>query len=462
MQRTALSFLASLVANAHIQFRDELPNSLKVPGTEAIGHDNAKGGGSRNVFGEAFQKHGFRWTKALCAEDSDGDNISNGHELGDPCCIWKLGHLPSRTWGISHPGDAHSSTADPLPVSCENWARDLVAEGDAKVDTQEIVKDHKTFKYNEQKGGYVEVIRLSKTRAVKDLKMSVAVLVCFMAILLVDGRWLLLNLWTKQHSIIFALGVLYIDLMSGLLHIVLDNPSNVDLPLLGPAAKGFQHHHRVPRWITTEPWLYYLSQHHPLHAGIMATCICSYRQRPLRIFLLHTGFLAEIMLACHRWAHTHPLDLPWIVSILGEARILLSVSMHSYHHATYDVNFSIFTGWSNPMLNCCVQILPPNSAAWLYIFFGACLAPSAVSMCIECSHRASPPSGRFEADSNHLREGTSSRTASLRSTAAVVQRRLASALFSTKMKVESAEAPTFQQASRSLAARQNAVENLEA
>ena len=41
-----------------------------------------------------------------CKEDSDGDGFTNGDEVGDPCCIWNWGDVPSRTTNISHPGTA--------------------------------------------------------------------------------------------------------------------------------------------------------------------------------------------------------------------------------------------------------------------------------------------------------------------------------------------------------------------
>ena len=46
-------------------------------------------------------------TKELCQEDSDGDGLTNGEELGDPCCTWDMDDVPSNymaSFVPTHPG----------------------------------------------------------------------------------------------------------------------------------------------------------------------------------------------------------------------------------------------------------------------------------------------------------------------------------------------------------------------
>lgn len=44
--------------------------------------------GRNNQFGLDFKAAGNKWTRELCEMDSDGDGLTNGQELGDPCCQW--------------------------------------------------------------------------------------------------------------------------------------------------------------------------------------------------------------------------------------------------------------------------------------------------------------------------------------------------------------------------------------
>ena len=73
-----------------------------------LGHATCEGGSfPLNAYGEAFKAAGFKWTKALCEADSDGDGQSNGEELGDPCCEWGKSDVPSnymKAHTPSHPG----------------------------------------------------------------------------------------------------------------------------------------------------------------------------------------------------------------------------------------------------------------------------------------------------------------------------------------------------------------------
>eukprot|EP00936_MAST-01D_sp_MAST-1D-sp1_P001200 g1200.t1 len=69
----------------------------------------------------ALVANGFKWTKALCETDSDGDGLTNGQELGDPCCTWQRGDAPSSymaSHAATHPGFATTNDSY-VPPSCD-------------------------------------------------------------------------------------------------------------------------------------------------------------------------------------------------------------------------------------------------------------------------------------------------------------------------------------------------------
>ena len=112
----------------------DLPNgaAIVVNGQtyKAIGHNNPNGGGSENAFGHDFKSDDgkYGWGRKLCCGDSDGDGFTNGHELGDPCCVWKKGAVPANTTGLSHPGIASSTPANVKPGCVATVCKAFLAE----------------------------------------------------------------------------------------------------------------------------------------------------------------------------------------------------------------------------------------------------------------------------------------------------------------------------------------------
>lgn len=69
-----------------------------------------------NKFGTDFMAAGMVWTRDLCLKDSDGDDYTNGEELGDPCCYFAVGQqLSTPAVGqLSHPGFGNSTPTQPV------------------------------------------------------------------------------------------------------------------------------------------------------------------------------------------------------------------------------------------------------------------------------------------------------------------------------------------------------------
>ena len=92
------------------------------PPPPGVGHATCTGGSlPNNPFGLAFASAGHAWSATLCAADSDGDGLTNGEELGDPCCVWYPGAAANISgYATSHPGFA--SSVSPAPVRASSCA----------------------------------------------------------------------------------------------------------------------------------------------------------------------------------------------------------------------------------------------------------------------------------------------------------------------------------------------------
>jgi hypothetical protein len=161
----ALIFLWLVSCHAFRHYLELLPNSGRVPCPPGMvcfaedvpvcggfGHLNCMdvgvGEGGVNAFGLAFretrgQADSLHWSDAFCRADSDADGLTNGDELGDPCCTYNVGQQPARTASalISNPGFAvsahgHASCllkGPPLPVPMARLLSTNVSRGEIVV-----------------------------------------------------------------------------------------------------------------------------------------------------------------------------------------------------------------------------------------------------------------------------------------------------------------------------------------
>eukprot|EP00418_Pyrodinium_bahamense_P058444 CAMPEP_0179183726 /NCGR_PEP_ID=MMETSP0796-20121207/91062_1 /TAXON_ID=73915 /ORGANISM="Pyrodinium bahamense, Strain pbaha01" /LENGTH=286 /DNA_ID=CAMNT_0020887613 /DNA_START=1 /DNA_END=857 /DNA_ORIENTATION=- len=93
---------------------------------KGLGHQTCQGGSMPlNPFGEALRAHGFKWTEGLCNADSDADGLTNGEELGDPCCLWEASGVESNytsEFVPSHPGVASDRVSGYVRPACNETA----------------------------------------------------------------------------------------------------------------------------------------------------------------------------------------------------------------------------------------------------------------------------------------------------------------------------------------------------
>eukprot|EP00122_Pirum_gemmata_P011782 Pgem_evm1s10921 len=150
---STLAVLATVSLNvlAHSNYLTNLPNNEKIWSLEfnKLGHMNPGGGVPLSNFGMQFIEHALIWAKdecmptktCFCHLDSDGDGKTNGEELGDTECRWRL-EQPNVPLGdkITNPNiDERNNNQSPTPVPIEG------EEGTQGKENEPI-----EFKYDEQ------------------------------------------------------------------------------------------------------------------------------------------------------------------------------------------------------------------------------------------------------------------------------------------------------------------------
>lgn len=177
-------------------------------------------------------------------------------------------------------------------------------------------------------------------------------------------------------SLAFAIGAfiltyIYIDLYGAVLHIVLDNPNFLKLPLLGEACLEFQFHHIIPHEITVRSYIHIAADLN----GIIGL------QYGWHLFLFKgLGDPAFRCLACcavlnaylgqlaHRQAHMLPEKRDPVVDVLQRLGLMVAPDTHRRHHKTYDQGFPILSGWCDAPITFLFQHIVSSQWIWLSAF----------------------------------------------------------------------------------------------
>ena len=176
-------------------------------------------------------------------------------------------------------------------------------------------------------------------------------------------------------AVLVTFSLVVTDMISGLLHVVLDNPRSLALAPIRGLAQGFQRHHENPANIYEMPLYQHLYvMHMPLTFLFLA--VLPFQDGGMYIVFLSMVIGLHIMQMAHLWAHLPPERVPGVVRVLHKAHVLLSKPQHDLHHTPpFDKDFCIMTGICNRPLNLIVRLIGPTTHWWLAIFLAAALSP---------------------------------------------------------------------------------------
>ncbi len=143
------------------------------------------------------------------------------------------------------------------------------------------------------------------------------------------------------------LGWYVADLLSGLMHLFLDNCTFArDWPFIGPLHQDFVNHHDNP----DVPF----SGH--VLTNLLKSLATTLPLWPLVYFLPWFGVPLILGITLSPYAHnlSHQGGLP---NLLQRCYLFISPGEHQKHHEDHARYFCILNGWSNPLLNCILDCI---------------------------------------------------------------------------------------------------------
>lgn len=172
----------------------------------------------------------------------------------------------------------------------------------------------------------------------------------------------------------------FTDIVSALLHVVLDNPYFLDpknfFGVIEKAAKGFQEHHLDTTLICRMSVFDHLAPMGPACVASFIIGLAVHNSKYLSTFQLSLSFWLCLMQMAHRWSHMTKQQRGPLVNRLQKLGVILTPAEHLKHHKNpYDCQFAIMSGLVNPLFNRVVKVFPPTRPEWIGAFCFACFVP---------------------------------------------------------------------------------------
>lgn len=163
----------------------------------------------------------------------------------------------------------------------------------------------------------------------------------------------------------------YADAYGGILHIVLDTPTNIGYPIIGLPSLEFQLHHAIPQDIVLKGFANACGDLNVIGTWSFICAILSGADK----YVMTVGCTILLASYCgqasHQATHKVPSHNGPLVKFLQRTGIFLDPKIHRGHHQTHDKDFCILCGWASPGLQFLLRFVDQQKAApaWIALFF---------------------------------------------------------------------------------------------
>jgi len=175
------------------------------------------------------------------------------------------------------------------------------------------------------------------------------------------------------------------DLFSGIIHVVLDEPSNISLPIMGQPALEFQWHHYIPTDIVRKDFIdvvgdlnvlsLILGSFHFFYSTNCGTCALASTLGHLKLAM---GYFGQYS---HRSAHDPKIGSKPVGNFLQRYGFMISVRAHKEHHQPPHEEDFCLIGIMNPVITK-MRKFTTHPMAWLVGFLFVSVVDIKILTCV--------------------------------------------------------------------------------
>ena len=161
------------------------------------------------------------------------------------------------------------------------------------------------------------------------------------------------------------------DLYSGILHVVLDHPNNISLPILGQPCLEFQWHHAIPDDLVRKNFVDVCGDLNTVVLILaIINCFLLDVQKASGVAMVIGGmklWMAYFGQFSHMSAHSSGKQRTPVADWLQKYGFMISPKEHMAHHKPpHDLDFCLI-GLCNPIIDA-MRTVTTNNALWLVLF----------------------------------------------------------------------------------------------